>query len=89
MAKENPKAPAQAPHAEAKVSAEGESAPSAGNVPSAGKAQAPKPAARFRVWAHGALHCDGVVFAPGEELPLTEAQVEALALGQVAVRIED
>ena len=83
MAKENPKAPAQAPQAEAKVSAEGESAPSAG------KAQAPKPAARFRVWAHGALHCDGVVFAPGEELPLTEAQVEALALGQVAVRIED
>jgi hypothetical protein len=84
MAKENPKAPAQAPQAEAKVSAEGESAPSAGKAPAA-----PKPAARFRVWAHGALHCDGVVFAPGEELPLTEAQVETLALGQVAVRIED
>lgn len=82
MAKENPKAPAQAPQAEAKA-AEGESAPSAGKAP------APKPAARFRVWAHGALHCDGVVFAPGEELPLTEAQVEAFALGQVAVRIED
>lgn len=83
MAKENPKASAQVPPAETKVSGEGELAPSAGKAP------APKPAARFRVWAHGALHCDGVVFAPGEELPLTAEQIEALALGPVAVRIEE
>lgn len=43
--------------------------------------------ARFRVWAHGALRCDGVRFAPGEELPLSEEQVLALNLGPVAERI--
>lgn len=85
MAKETkPQAPAQA--VEAKASDESESAPAAPIKPAAqAKPAAP---ARFRVWQYGALHCDGVVFAPGEELPLTEAQVEALALGPVAVRIE-
>ena len=64
MAKENPKASAPVPQPEAKVSAEGEQAPNAEKAP----APKPKSAARFRVWSHGALHCDGVVFAPGEEL---------------------
>lgn len=55
------------------------------------KAAPPKPkAARFR-WpvVMGSLHCDGVVFGPGDELPLTEEQLKDYDLFEKVERIED
>ena len=48
-------------------------------------AQPAPPAKRFRVWPHGSLHVSGAVFGPGEELPLSEAEVEQLGVGSVVV----
>lgn len=42
---------------------------------------------RFRVWPHGSLQCDGVTFQPGEEVPLTEAQIAAYGCGCCLERI--
>lgn len=41
---------------------------------------APAKPKRFRVWKHGGLHCDGVFFAAGEELPLGEAEITSLGI---------
>lgn len=60
-------------------------APAATPPPVVEGAQPAPPAKRFRVWPHGSLHVSGAVFGPGEELPLSEAEVEQLGVGSVVV----
>lgn len=38
---------------------------------------------RFRVWPHGGLRHDGMFFAPGEELPMSEAEIAACGIACV------
>ncbi len=75
MAREQPKSQA-APVAAA-------AAPAPASLPA--KPSAP----RFKVWDHGSLQCDGVAFAPGEELPLSAEQIAAYGIGDVVVLIEE
>lgn len=52
------------------------------------KASEPK-AARFKVWSHGSLQCDGTTYLPGEALPFSAARIAALGIQHLAVPIED
>ncbi len=52
--------------------------------------KAPEPkAARFKVWSHGSLQCDGTTYLPGEALPFSAARIAALGIQHLAVPIED
>ena len=52
--------------------------------------KAPEPkAARFKVWQHGSLQCDGTTYLPGEALPFSAARIAALGITHLAVPIED
>lgn len=35
---------------------------------------------RFRIWPHGGLRHDGMFFAPGEELPMSEAEIAGFGI---------
>jgi len=63
-------------------------------APPATAAQEPTPAQepkapRFRLWANGGLHCNGVVFKAGEELPMAEAEIVSLGLMDIVERIPE
>ena len=52
--------------------------------------KAPEPkAARFKVWQHGSLQCDGTTYLPGEALPFSAARIAALGIQHLAVPIEN
>ena len=52
--------------------------------------KAPEPkAARFKVWSHGSLQCDGTTYLPGEALPFSAARIAALGIQHLAVPIEN